>query len=385
MRALVRRIQNRGYATMGRVAEHLDRLSAGDESNAVIDAADAVNLMTVHAAKGLEFPIIFLVNIGKGAGGSRSPIRLVADGGGGQPSVSIGDYLSDADADAVDREREETKRLLYVAVTRARDRLYLSAVDAWRSHAPSPRQSRRRPARLGHRFTDRGRGRWRSRRSRVERPDGATSPASVPHGDTRARRRPLRPMPRCARTDFGPMADGGADLRLPATAAGGPAPHELREWGGDGLGDSARLVGTLVHRLFEAVDPAEETDPSLLAERLLALVRPREHADATDLAGVIREAVARFSALASRPAVARLLASGERLHEVPFVLRRDGELVHGTIDTLVRLDDRVTVVEIKTGRRAIRARAAARRLPGSGVGSVPAAAAGGRRPRVPGR
>ena len=126
----MRRIQNRGYATMARVAEHLDRLSVGDESNAVIDAVDAVNLMTVHAAKGLEFPVIFLVNIGKGTGGSRSPIRLVADGGGGQPSVSIGDYLSEADADLADREREETKRLLYVAITRARDRLYLSAVVA---------------------------------------------------------------------------------------------------------------------------------------------------------------------------------------------------------------------------------------------------------------
>src|SRR5262249_40255457 len=39
----------------------------------------------------------------------------------------IADFQSEADEDAQAREREETKRLLYVAVTRARDRLYLSA------------------------------------------------------------------------------------------------------------------------------------------------------------------------------------------------------------------------------------------------------------------
>jgi ATP-dependent exoDNAse (exonuclease V) beta subunit len=42
--------------------------------------------------------------------------------------VAIGDFESEADEDASAREREETKRLLYVALTRARDRLYLSAV-----------------------------------------------------------------------------------------------------------------------------------------------------------------------------------------------------------------------------------------------------------------
>jgi ATP-dependent helicase/nuclease subunit A len=127
LRALIRKAENRGYATLARIAEFLHDLSAGDESNAVIDALDAVNLMTVHAAKGLEFPIVFVVNMNRGTGGPRAPIRVMVDGYD-TPSVSIGDFESEADEDATAREREETKRLLYVALTRARDRLYLAGV-----------------------------------------------------------------------------------------------------------------------------------------------------------------------------------------------------------------------------------------------------------------
>ena len=127
LRALIRRVENRGYTTLSRIAEFLDDLAVGDESNAVLDAHDAVSLMTVHAAKGLEFPIVFVVNMNRGTGGPRAPIRVLADGYG-TPSVSIGDFESEADEDAAAREREETKRLLYVALTRARDRLYLGGV-----------------------------------------------------------------------------------------------------------------------------------------------------------------------------------------------------------------------------------------------------------------
>jgi len=120
---MIRRAQNRGYATLERIAEHLERLAVGDESNAAIDAIDAVSLMTVHAAKGLEFPIVFVVNMNRGG---RAPVRVV-DTAAGEASVAIADYQSEADEDAQARDREESKRLLYVALTRARDRLYLSA------------------------------------------------------------------------------------------------------------------------------------------------------------------------------------------------------------------------------------------------------------------
>jgi ATP-dependent helicase/nuclease subunit A len=120
LRGLIRRIQNRGYATLARIADHLDSLTAGDESNAVLEALDAVNLMTVHASKGLEFPVVFVVNLAKGASGLPRPMRVSGE------DVSVGPFVSDSDEEERQREREETKRLLYVALTRARDRLYVS-------------------------------------------------------------------------------------------------------------------------------------------------------------------------------------------------------------------------------------------------------------------
>jgi ATP-dependent helicase/nuclease subunit A len=137
VRSLVRRIQNRGYVTLERIVDHFSQLVAGgDESNAIVDAVDAVNLMTVHAAKGLEFPIVFVVNLNRGGGGSGDPIRIVAnlENGDDGAGVSIGEYQSAADNDLEAKDHEEAKRLLYVALTRARDRP--RSASCWCSPVP---------------------------------------------------------------------------------------------------------------------------------------------------------------------------------------------------------------------------------------------------------
>ena len=105
--------------------------------------------MTVHAAKGLEFPVVFVVNLARGATGPPRPVRdraLTAKAKSRR--CPIGPFVSETDEAEREREKQETRRLLYVALTRARDRLYLSttlkdgvwpqAAAAWRRCCRTP-------------------------------------------------------------------------------------------------------------------------------------------------------------------------------------------------------------------------------------------------------
>jgi DNA helicase-2/ATP-dependent DNA helicase PcrA len=101
------------------VARHLQTLiDAGDDpATAEVDPdAEAVAVLTVHKAKGLEFPVVFMTGLVDGrfpARSRRDPLAL--------PAKLVEETLPEGDAHI-----QEERRLFYVGMTRARDELVLS-------------------------------------------------------------------------------------------------------------------------------------------------------------------------------------------------------------------------------------------------------------------
>jgi ATP-dependent helicase/nuclease subunit A len=110
------------------------------------DTANAVRMMSIHAAKGLEFPVVFLAALHTGVKTSGDAIsysrkygigvRWRMPGGGKSVADSVHNQISEQ---ATLREKQESDRLLFVAMTRAEQHLALSWVNKARSHPRWPK------------------------------------------------------------------------------------------------------------------------------------------------------------------------------------------------------------------------------------------------------
>jgi ATP-dependent exoDNAse (exonuclease V) beta subunit len=94
------------------------------------EGSDGVRLMSVHKAKGLEFPVVILADIT--AKLARATPSRYLDSASGLSAVQIGGWtpveLLERSGEEVSRDRAEGVRVAYVAATRARDLLVVPAV-----------------------------------------------------------------------------------------------------------------------------------------------------------------------------------------------------------------------------------------------------------------
>lgn len=134
---LLAQMERRGQGGLFDVVRHLGQLAAAETEvpRPQIDAGNAVTLMTIHKAKGLEWPIVFVCAMSEQGGGKWSDVKIDKDLGAvlrpdvDEPSKNGPAIYKLFDIRRQEREQEEAKRLLYVAVTRGRDRVHLTSAE----------------------------------------------------------------------------------------------------------------------------------------------------------------------------------------------------------------------------------------------------------------
>ena len=339
------------------------------------EGADAVRLLTIHAAKGLEFKVVIVADAGRDTSGAPSSdeilvrpdgsfgFRVIDPKSGKKRGVFSYEQVREAEKH---EDRAERLRLYYVAMTRAIDRLIVSgAID------PDRQQDRETPigwvlGRLGLEGEieadelERGDARFLVNIDRWAPQPLEEEPVAGDEGQLALfAELPTKPIPR--------------GYRLPELAPL-PAPplHKVRRLSYSALalfercsyryyveriaglreergtvpgahGLKATEVGDAVHRLLEVVDLTAPASPDL------EIVRTWYPAVTDDELTRIGAFVAAYceSELAARIAT---LEGAEP--ERPFAFEHDGVLLHGRLDVLWRQGDRALVLDYKTNSLA---------------------------------
>ena len=306
---------------------------------------EEVQVITVHGAKGLQRPIVFLpdttyvpsVRVGGFAWAGRDG-RLPLWSGRAALAAPL---LRDARDAERKRELAEYRRLLYVALTRAEDRLYVGGwatgsrltAGCWYGLVRDALEGKAEPFAFD---------RWDGTGLRLANEQSAPAeacPVPVTPQDVVGKDRsalgvnpqPEPPVPT-------PLAPSRPDVPEPP----GRTPADA--------GLVARQRGRLLHRLLELLAGVPPARRPGLARRIVRREAPTLTAAAS--AKLARD----VAAVLDDPELAHLFADGSRA-EVPIVGQVGRHLVSGQVDRLVVSPDRVTIVDFKS-ERAPPARAA---------------------------
>lgn len=316
----------------------VDRLAKGGELiRRELDAErDEVRVMTVHGSKGLEAPVVFLIDPGdKPASEKNLPEVMAVGDGPHRPLVwKQGGIFRPAPVETaakayVTAQEEEYRRLLYVGLTRARDRLIVAGLKGAESEAD----------RRWHGLVLSALG---SEAETVKDDAGTVTawrwhpaddgPPAAPTDETRADAEPPA-LPDWLKR---PVVEAESERKVAPSRASGGGTHD----------PLAAARGTALHRLFELLPEIEPAERAAAASGYLARMLPEmDEAERAALAdGVV--------ALIARPDLAELFSPAARAEAAVAgsVTTPGGRVlaVTGSVDRLLVTDEAVTIVDYKT-------------------------------------
>jgi ATP-dependent helicase/nuclease subunit A len=312
-----------------------------EQEDAQNRAGGEVRVMTVHGSKGLEAPIVILPDTTTRATAQGGPLLEARDGGFLWAPRKADDCPASTEArQARDLASDhESLRLLYVALTRARDRLILCGVES-----------------LKHLF-ERS---WRDYVDRVFAASDAVRPFPLDGGGEGLRLGPdpvlLGPaapyaeaaeaLPIWARR-LAPAEPAALRYASPSTLGeDGKAPAPSPRSVVDGLGRFRR--GEIIHRLLQLLPDLKPDQRAAGARRLLERERDLTDAQRAEMAGAALAVLedARFAEVFAEGSRAEVALAGAA-EKLPASLA-----ISGRVDRLRVTADRVLVIDFKTNRPA---------------------------------
>lgn len=343
LRALLRKLEDTSRSPTA-VIEELVRLSReADESelSRLDPDTDAVRLTTVFSAKGLEAPVVVLLDMARKHHG----LSAIVDRASSGLFLRSGRFVPPGWDDAEEAEKvaldEERRRWMYVASTRARDQLVVVAAPkanllahlagGW--SAASPDGERRETIAEGVIVTAR-------------RADLLPAPDWI--GDVFGARQPL--VEECLAAPPGrgdPTGEARAAETREAIRRSARAVPRWRSVGELAIGRRAALDavgtgnvgvrgGTVVHRAMEHLDLTQAADVLLREGAALARRLAGEAGLSAELTDRVELVV---KDLVRHPVIAEIRAAREHWKEVPFAFHERGTVIAGTIDLAFPEDD----------------------------------------------
>jgi ATP-dependent helicase/nuclease subunit A len=327
------------YPSLARFTARLNEMASADESAPSEPTPDfsspVVEIMTIHGAKGLEAPVVFFANLsarGMDDKGWSAIVEWPADSPRPrhfllQPTKANMDSISNKIIQqGQDRRETEAANLLYVALTRARQMLVLTASAATSRSAPLFSHLRAALGPLGTVAEDDGRWIYQTgtipQDMEIPPATPAPSPATVP----KALSRPIRILP--ATIEINPSR-----LR-PNDSEFAPVPGDA-----DGA-----LRGTAIHRMLELLTGAAPWNDKALCYRIAAELNLAASDERLPLwLAEAKSTIEHFPALFAGDYL-------EARNEAPVIYRQNGQPVYGIIDRLLIFPHEIQIIDYKTHR-----------------------------------